>query len=143
MAYAFEPYLYLPPSAGPLTPPFGPGPIGPLTLYSPPGLAPVYGPLGPAGSVSTLVPQAFPNGLPLGATGLASLSNTLNGLGLAGLQLAEMGNLYGREGLGPAFQAAAGTWVVNFSTQASATYTILRGMCHGAQHRATAAGAGR
>jgi hypothetical protein len=143
-AYAYQPGGYGPYGWGPLTQPFGAGAYGPATLYSPPGLVPVYGPLGPGQTAAVLAPQAFPNGLP-GPAGMpaADARNALTALSLAGLQQAELGTLYGRQILGPLYQAAAGMYVSGYSTQASAVYTILRGLCHGMQAGAQPAGTGR
>ena len=135
MAYAFQPDSgYVPYGWGPMTQPFGAGAYGPATLFSPPGLAPVYGPFGPGQTASVLAVQAFPNGVPR-PTGVPAVDarNTLTALSLAGLQQAELGNLYGRYGLGASYQTANAVYVSGYSAQASAISTILRGMCHAIQ----------
>jgi len=133
-AYAYQPDGYGQAGWGPLTQPFGAGAYGPATLYSPPGLAPVYGPLGPGQTANVLAAQAFPNGIPR-PTGMPAVDarNTITTLSLAGLQQAELGNLYGRYGLAAGYQAASATYVGGYAAQASAINTIFRGMCNAIQ----------
>jgi len=143
-AYAFQPDGYAQYGWGPLTQPFGAGAYGPATLYSPPGLVPVYGPLGPGVTAPVLAARAFPNGPPF-PTGRPAVDarNTITALSLAGLQQAQLNNLYTRQLVGAGSQATSAFWVSGYSTQASAVYTIMRGLCHGAQVGAQPADGGR
>jgi hypothetical protein len=126
----------------PLTQPFGAGPIGPATLYSPPGLVAAYGPLGPGPTAAALVQSATnPPTLSANGTPIQNFTNALTLLGLAGLQQAELGTLYGRYGAASTTETAAGGWVGAWSGQANATLSILRGYCHGQQEAASRAAA--
>jgi hypothetical protein len=129
----------------PLQQPFGAGPIGPATLNSPPGVVPVYGPLGPGQTAVAIAQTANPPPtLSANGTPAQNFSNAITLVGLAGLQQAEFGTLLGRLGLASTTETAAGIWVAAWSTQASATLSIMRGYCHGQQEAASrAAGANR
>ncbi len=134
-AYAFDPMAAPPYGAGPLARPFGATAYGPATLYGPPGLVPAFGPLGPGPTAMTLLPQAFPNGLVAGTGAMGGFQSAIQGMGIAGVQLGELGNLYARDSLGTLLQTEAGVWTGTYATQASATYAIMRGLCHGMQQQ--------
>jgi hypothetical protein len=82
-------------------------------------------------------PTLSANGTPV-----QNFENAITLLGLAGLQQAELGTLYGRAGAASATELAAAAWVAAWSTQASATLSIMRGYCHGQQEAANRAAAG-
>ena len=63
----------------------------------------------------------------------ADARTTITTLSLAGLQQAELGNLYGRYGLAAGYQGTSATYVGSYAAQASAINTILRGMCNAIQ----------
>jgi hypothetical protein len=126
----------------PLSQPFGAGPLGPATFNSPAGVVPAYGPLGP-GQTAAAIAQAANPAPTLSANGTPT-QNFLNAttlLGLAGLQQAELGTLYGRSGAASATENAAAAWVAAWASQASATLSIMRGYCHGQQEATSRAAA--
>src|SRR6185436_11952478 len=96
----------------PLTQPFGTGPVGPATFYSPPGVVAAYGPLGPGQTSAAIAQTANPRPtLSANGTPVQNFENALTLLGLAGLQQAELGTLYGRSGAASATENAAAAWV--------------------------------
>ena len=132
LAYAYQPDGYGQAGWGPLTQPFGAGAYGPATLYSPPGLRRSTVPLGWA-TANVLAAQASPTACRGPRACWLLRRNTITTLSLAGLQQAELGNLYGRYGLAAGYQGTSATYVGSYAAQASAINTILRGMCNAIQ----------
>lgn len=131
-AQAFTPNGYGPYGWGPLSQPFGAGPIGPATMYSPPGLVPAYGPLGPGLTAANIAQFAIPSGgFGFNNTNVNNFLNTTTLLGLAGLQQGELGTLYGRYGLAGTYQTAAGTWAAGLSARAGSTLAVALALCLG------------
>jgi hypothetical protein len=121
---------YAPYGWGPLAQPYGAGPIGPLTAYSPPGLIAAYGPLGPGPTAFNLANALIPpGGFGFSNQNLNNVVTTQVALGLAGVQQGELGTLYGRYGLGAAYQIAGGTWALALSGRAASTFAVLLGLC--------------
>ena len=130
-AYQFDPSTgYGGAGWGPLTQPFGAGPIGPMTAYSPPGLVAAYGPLGPGPTAATIAARTIPQGgFGFQNQNVNQFVNTTTALGVAGLQQGELGTMYGRYGLGAGYQTAAGLWTAGLSGRAASTFAILLALC--------------
>jgi hypothetical protein len=126
----YTPSGYGPYGWGPLTQPFGAGPIGPMTAYSPPGLVPAYGPLGPGLTANNIAQSVLPpGGFSFQNPNLNAYANASTLTALGALQQGELGTLYGRYGLGAAFQTAGATWHAAYASEAATTLAVLLALC--------------
>ncbi len=130
-AHMFNPSTgYGPYGWGPMSVPYGSGPIGPMTAFSPPGLVAAYGPFGPGPTAANLATALVPQGgFGFNNPNVNNVVNVQTALALAGLQQGELGTLYGRYGIGAGNQIAAGTWTIGLSARAASTFAILLGLC--------------